>query len=182
MINSVHTITQQNGFSHYSPTKNISRKTPELASDTVCFRGHTHAEKYSQNGIEYLRQETAFLREPETLEFVKNYINENFADKPKITIVVGACSTGEEIHSLNMLLGENAKKTEIIGFDLGKQAIENAKSLKFTIKKPKNSKREELLGYAAHKDYYLAFDPEEPLTEKQEEYRKAFNERFRRNI
>jgi len=158
--------------------KNILCKTPQLASDTVCFRGHTHSEKYSKDGIEYLREETAFVREPDTLEFIKNYVDENFSKKPKISIVIGACSTGEEVHSLNMLLGDNAKKTDIIGFDLGKKAIEDAKSLKFTIKNPKNQKREKLFGYSAHKDCYLAFPTEKPLTEKQEAYKKAFNEMF----
>ncbi len=94
-----------------------------------------------------LTQTTHFFRDVESLEF----IGKHFANKDKIKVLVGACSSGEEAWTLQMLLGRKAK---IEGFDLGKSAVNQANSGIIYIRDPEKS-HDFNLGYA---DAYLGYE------------------------
>ena len=83
---------------------NIAPINFQYKSYTPTFKANNWSERTNGN---YLIHETAFFREPQTDEFVKNYLVENFLSKGKpANIVVGACSTGEEVYSQAMLYDE----------------------------------------------------------------------------
>lgn len=138
------------------------------------FTGHTMAEFYGKKGIRYLAHQTAFFREPVTLERVKSYITKNFADKKEINILVGACSTGEEAYSLSLLLKGLKNKVNIIGFDLSPKAIDSARKGKVLMQTSiVDSEKDTFL-----KDSYLVFDDKNNLSKRQQEYRTLFEDTF----
>ncbi len=88
------------------------------------FRGNWSEEKLKSGNFaptqnKELTQITYFFRDVEGLQF----IGKHFADKDKIKILVGACSTGEEAWTLQMMLGD---KAQIEGFDIGRAAVAKA--------------------------------------------------------
>ncbi len=140
------------------------------------FVGHLGTEELALTDVfetqrKTLIQETAFFRGPETLEFVRDYVNKTFADKNKVNIVVGGCSSGEEAWTLKMLFGDRA---DVSGFDLGEVAVEKAKSGNYTISKPPNRIYDKY--YETHRDRYLAL--KRPATEQEVEYKRLFAEYF----
>lgn len=138
------------------------------------FTGHTMAEIYAQKGIRYLCHQTAFFREPVTLERVKRYIAENFANKKEVNILVGACSTGEEAYSLSMLLNGLKNKINIIGFDLSTRTLNTARKGNVMMQTSivENEKNTFL------EDAYLAFDDKNKLSKRQQKYRAMFEDTF----
>ena len=126
-----------------------------------------------------LIQETAFFREPEILEFVKDYITTALKHKSEINIIDGACSKGYETYSLAMLLDTIGKKVRLTGFDIGRQAIEDARKGIFQIKHLTGNEdtiSTFRLGYAAFDDDYLAFRT--PNNKVEAKYKKMFDEFF----
>ena len=110
---------------------NISPINSFYKSYMPTFKANTWSEKCNGN---YLIHETAFFRESETDEFVKNYLVQNFLSKNQpVNIVVGACSTGEEAYSQAMLYDEYNGLVDILGFDLSPKAIELAQEGDFII-------------------------------------------------
>lgn len=162
------------------PSKSYAPK-----SSNINFGGRAIVEKLGKDTYvgarNFLIQETAFFREPETLEFIKDYVMKVFKNKSEINIIDGACSCGYETFSLAMLFDKLAQKVNITGFDIGEQAIEAAKKGKFEIKSLKYPhKYEDIMkkSVAAFNDDYLAFVPQETLNIKQLEYKKMFNDFF----
>ena len=104
---------------------------PMPVAKQINFCGAAPVEKLGKDvfvGVrDKLIQETAFFREPEILEFVKDYITTALKHKSEINIIDGACSKGYETYSLAMLLDKSGKKVNITGFDIGQEAIEDAK-------------------------------------------------------
>lgn len=156
-----------------------------LSKKPVTFSGQAMVENLAKDTYvgarNFLIQETAFFREPETLEFVKNYIINFLKHKPEINIIDGACSCGYETYTLAMMLDKIGKKVNITGFDLGAQAITDAKNGRFIIKKVKSNNElsnNYKMGYSSYDDDYLAFSDISGLTEKQIEYKKRFAEFF----
>lgn len=150
-------------------------------SDTVSFKGHTGIEKTAVKGIKELVHETAFFRDMQTKEFVKDYIEKNFANKDKIKILVGACSSGEEAITYSMLLDGLKNKVKILGFDLGEQAVEQAKGKKFIMQRRTDSAAQNpMLAnlFAAYKDDFIAFETKEALTQEQKHHKQLFSEFF----
>lgn len=138
------------------------------------FTGHTQAEGFYQKGIRYLAHQTAFFREPVTLERVKRYIIKNFSDKKEINILVGACSTGEEAYTLSMLLNGLKSKVNIIGFDVSKNTVNQARKGKVLMQTSiVETEREMFL-----KDSYLVFSNKNDLTKQQNDYKQMFDENF----
>ena len=136
------------------------------------FKANNWSEKSNGN---YLIHETAFFREPQTDEFVKNYLVENYLSKNKpVNIVVGACSTGEEVYSQAMLYDEYSHLVDILGFDLSPKAIELAQEGDFIIYQ--NIFNDKSDKDCWHKDSYLGFS--HPRTKKQAQYANLFNDYF----
>lgn len=125
-----------------------------------------------------LIQETAFFRQPEELEFIKEYIKTALKGKKEINIIDGACSKGYETYSLAMLLENIDHKINITGFDIGKEAICEAKKGIFFIKQISGSKNivsMYKMGIDAFNDDYLAFSKKCLLEGKQAEYKQMFD-------
>ena len=111
-----------------------------------------------------------------TLYSIIDYLN-----KPEINIIDGACSKGYETYTLAMMLDKIGKKVNITGFDIGNQAITEAKKGVFLIKKlcgNEDTIEAYRLGMDAYNDDYLAFSNTSPLNLKQQEYRKVFYDFF----
>lgn len=124
-----------------------------------------------------LIQETAFFREPDTLEFIKKYIQKKFAAKSEINILDGACSKGYETYTIAMITDNCGKNVNITGFDLGNKAINEAKKGVFLVKEITGDKNNCVLldmHTAANNDTYLAFHTN-ILSRKEAEYKKLFN-------
>lgn len=170
----------------YSINKNNrtnNYKISSLPCDTVSFQGHAGIERYAKNGIDYLKHETAFFREATTDNFVKNFIKDNFAEKNKIKIVIGGCSTGEEAVTYSMLLDDMKNKVDILGFDLSKTSIEQAKKRTYLFHKPNEKEKEELesMGVAAYRDSYLVFDSKKQLTDDEKQNKVLFDKFFEKS-
>lgn len=149
-------------------------------SNTVSFKGNIASEVLSGKR---LKHETALFRDVASLEFVKNYLKETFPNKEKLKIIVGAASSGEESVTLSMLLDSLKKKAEILGFDLSENSVKQAKSRKYVLSTPTKVPE----GYtnlydsayiSAYDDAFLCFKQETPLTPKQKEYKKLFEDFF----
>ena len=90
--------------------KNIKR--PSFGAHQGC----THISRYGYNDMT-LNNKTAFMRDFETLEFVRDYIVKTFPNGAKIDEF--GCSTGQKPYSLLVLLDDynNDKKYKITGYD-----------------------------------------------------------------
>ena len=60
------------------------RSISNAECDKVSFRGRVGAEEFGKKGIEKLIKETGLFRDWQTLQFIKRYIEENFADNDLI--------------------------------------------------------------------------------------------------
>lgn len=164
-----------------SPNK-ITNNQKILTKDYISFKGHFGVEKYEKDDIKYLKHETGFFRDIETKEFVKNYIEKNFANKDKIKILIGACSTGEEAYTYAMLLDNLKSKTQIVGFDLSETSIKEAKSKKFLMQKQVKAPKGLIDAYVylgnTLNDSYLCFPHTKQLSEKEIEKKKLFENFF----
>ena len=104
------------------------------ALNNINFKGTNYTENIQG---QKLIHETSFFRELDTDEFVKDYLVRTFLSKNMpVNIVVGACSAGYEVYSQAILYDEYKDRVDIFGFDLGPQAIEQAKSGEFIIQGP----------------------------------------------
>jgi chemotaxis protein methyltransferase CheR len=76
---------------------------------------------------------TEMFRDPTFWRFFKESILPKYANQPKLKIWHAACSSGEEVTSMCILLKEEGyfDKTTIYATDLNEHVIENAKSLKY---------------------------------------------------
>ena len=158
--------------------KNCTNK--KMNPQSIQFKGHLGAEKYAKDGIVWLVHETALFRDKQTQNFVKKYIEQNFAHKNKINIFVGACSTGEEAYTYSMLLDKLKDKVRITAFDLSKKTIEQAKSRKILMQNLKIIPKG-YYSFQAHsfeQDAFLCFDNVYAMTNEQAEYKKLFDEFF----
>ena len=156
---------------------NLYKSNPQIS-----FCGTFNVEKLDKDvtvGVrKKLIQESAFFRDADTLEFVKYYLL-NVLKKNEINIVDGACSNGYETYTLAMLFDKASKKINITGFDIGKQAIADAKKGVFTIKRILGQDETLLgLGFAGTSDNYLAFPSSKELSPQNLKYMQLFNKFF----
>ncbi len=170
MINTINSPRQPQKCDLYKSKRQIS------------FCGTNSVEKLGKDVFVGVRkkliQETAFFRDVDTLEFVKDYLL-NVLKKNEVNIIDGACSSGYETYTLAMLFDKAGKKVNITGFDIGKQAIEDAKKGVFTIKNAKGQFGDLLSQcYAGLGDSYLAFPDSKKLSSKDIKHVQLFNEFF----
>ena len=175
-------ITQINLNSQIYKTPMNSKlfKTSKNTCDTVSFNGHLGSETIVRNGAKLvLKHETALFRDMQTKNFVKDYILKNFGDKPNIKMIIGACCSGEEAFSYSMLLDSLKSKLSIIGFDISKKSIAEAKSGKVLMQTTKGKSDEYISSYTAFdKESFLCFDAKTPLNADQIEQKRLFDEFF----
>lgn len=175
-------ITQINSNPQiYTPKINSKAfKTTKMPYDNVLFRGHLGSETIVRNGSKLvLKHETALFRDLQTKKFVKDYILKNFSDKPNIRMIIGACCSGEEAFSYSMLLDSLKSKLSIIGFDLSKKSIAEAKSGKILMQATKGKVDKYITSYSAFdKESFLCFNAKTPLSAEQIEQKKLFDEFF----
>lgn len=151
-----------------------------VSCDTVSFKGHVGAEKCAKVAVKHLIHETAFFREPETNKIVENYVRKNMADKPKIRIISGGCSTGEEAVTYSMMFDDMADKVDILGFDLSPKSVEQAKKGVYLFEKPYPECRQyaEDYGISAFDDSYLVYNSDKALTKDEQKNKKVFDKFF----
>lgn len=175
-------ITQINSNSQiYTPKINSKAfKTTKMPYDNVSFKGHLGSETIVRNGAKLvLKHETALFRDLQTKTFVKDYILKNFSDKPNIKMIIGACSSGEEAFSYSMLLDSLKQKLSIIGFDISKKSIDEAKSGKVLMQATKGKSDNYISSYTAFdKESFLCFDTKTSLNAEQIEQKRLFDEFF----
>ena len=124
-----------------------------------------------------LIHETAFFREPETDEFVKNYLVDNFLSKNcPINMLIGACSSGEEVYTQAMLYDDFKDMVDITGFDISNEAVEIAKEGLYRINKNHLNRSTE--DSCLYKDSYLAFNEPLLMSRRQKRYLEYFREYF----
>lgn len=167
----------------YHPTVKANRaqiRAVSVPCDTVSFRGHVGAEKCAKVAVKNLIHETALFREPKTNKIVTDYIKQNMAEKDKIRIVSGACSTGEEAVTYSMMLDDMADKVDILGFDLSKKSVEQANKRIYLFERPYPECKEYAkdLGISAFNDSYLVYDTDKALTKEEKQNKKLFDKFF----
>ena len=181
MINTHFTNIPHHKYRHQIQNRTVyTQKQP--IQDSISFKGHFGEEEYNKDDIKCLKHETGFFRDIETKEFVKDYIEKNFAEKEKINIIVGGCSTGEEAYTYAMLLDKLKNKTKIIGFDLSEKSINDAKSKKFLMQKQVKAPDGmiDAYTYLGHTldDTYLCFQTDRELTPQEIERKNLFDKFF----
>ena len=145
---------------------------------SINFSGHAGCENIiTKIGMrKNVTTETRFFRDYKTLKYATNYIREVFRSLKEKYFVVGACSTGEDVYSLKMLMGKEPLK--ITGFDIGKETVKDAKSGIFSLYFPVESKTKYRIDdLSTYEDAYLGFDKTD-LTPEQKKKKKIFSEHF----
>lgn len=168
---------------HSSYNQRVSQLKSPVAQpvDTVAFRGHLGSETIVRNGEKLLlRNETGLFRDMQTKHFVVDYINENFANLPKINMIVGACCTGEEAFSYSMLLKHLQPKLAITGFDISSKNIAQAQSGKLVIQRPARPVHNGLNGLFSSltDEEYLVYLEERPLSAQEIKHKQLFDDFF----
>lgn len=143
--------------------------------NNINFKGHCGCEKIKKGAVRMLlTTETAFGREFETLDFAVKHINKKFPNLPEKRFIVGACSSGEEVWTLKMLMGE--KPVRILGFDIAPKALDTAQNGTYTFYSPDSNKIRLLRDCDGYKDIFLAYD--KPHTVKEKRLYKMFHNMF----
>lgn len=124
-------LTINNYPNQHNHIKNRTLNNCSTNYNAPNFKGHLKTETIYNKGFKFLIHQTMFNREPETKNFVCDYIKNNFSHKPNIKIVSGGCSTGEEAITYSMLLYDMKNDVNILGIDLGKKAIQQANSRQY---------------------------------------------------
>ena len=142
------------------------------------FCGHSGFEKLPfKYGISNrIITETRLFRDYTSIKYCIDYLNKVFKGVKK-NIVVGACSTGEDVFTLKMLLGK--KPAKITAFDLGTETIKKAKSGIIELDVPadeKSKKYIESLNMDAYNDKFLS--GKENLNNVEMHLKKLFEENF----
>ncbi len=146
----------------------------------TAFSGHGGCERIIKNGrFNYITTETRFFRDYKTLKYAINYINEVFRDVKEKSFVVGACSTGEDIYSLKMLMHEAPVK--ILGFDIGKDTIKRARSGIFEFYIPHDKKAQKYTQFVEMNTFNDKFlvDECDNLSPEQVALKEEFNKLFK---
>lgn len=159
----------------FNPTTNMSYACSPK------FKGQaTHEILKIDNKKQLIRHETAFFRDYYTIKKSIDYLKNTFSNNANRQIIVGACSSGEQALSIEMLMKE--QQHNILAFDISPQSVKDAKKLTFQINKPKNEqsrielKNRSIVGY---NDEFLAFNSGEQFSANtQKKLKKMFNQTF----
>ncbi len=93
----------------------------------LSFRSNYSSTKSDLSSIGSLNHETYLFREPKTDEFVQDYIRKKLAQNSNITLVSGACSSGDEIMSYMVMLDDVLDKVRFCAFDIDENLVNQAK-------------------------------------------------------
>ncbi len=156
-----------NNYNNYSPV-------------SVNFNGHAGCEEIiTRLGMRNcVTTETRFFRDYESMKFGVNYVKEVFKNLKEKYFIVGACSTGEDAHSLKMLMGNEPVK--ITGFDIGAETVEQAKSGIFNLYVPadnKTNKYTRIVDMTTYNDSFLCSEKSN-LTPEEKKLKEVFLKNF----
>jgi len=138
MISAVFTkplITNRPNSNHFNET-NLFFKKPVANNSKIGFDGYNEnfvKPNTNENRHPKCITETYFYRNPETMDFTRDYILKHFPEG--IHIADFGCSIGKEAYTLAVMLNKHnkAKKYTITGYDLIPSVIETAKKGEFKI-------------------------------------------------
>ena len=172
-----------NKYNYNNLSNCLYKKTQPLNTSGVNFTGHTQTElTFFKRGFRELVHQTAFDREPQTKQFVCDYIHKYLLNRDTIRIVSGGCSTGEESVSYSMRLNNIKNQVTILGIDPGKKAIKRAKSRTFILEIPVKESVVtdfyEKIETSPYSDYYLVKKTNEGLTPTQKFFKELFDRFF----
>jgi chemotaxis protein methyltransferase CheR len=93
--------------------------------------------------------ETFFFREEKHFKFLKEIIKSDFAANSHVRIWSAACSSGEEVYSAGMILGEsfNHSNWEIIGSDISDVVLKKARKGAYVIERSSHIPKQYLIKY-----------------------------------
>lgn len=128
------------------------------------------------NQLQTCYHDTIFFRDSDTLECMKNYLNDNFPDGAHIADF--GCSVGEETRSIVMMLDDinKDKKYTITGFDVVDSKITDAKKGLYTIPY-KNSDMYDY-SFISYYDDFLLKDTNQIRQSNKILYKKLFDKFF----
>lgn len=173
----INNYSNQNNFIPQRTQKNCS-----TIYNSPNFKGHIKTEAIYNKGLKFLIHQTMFNREPETKNFVCDYIRNHFSHKPNINIISGGCSTGEEAVTYSMLLYDMKNNVNILGIDIGKKAIKQAKSREYIFSIPDSkinlSEYYNDISQSEFSDNYLINPNIKGLTPTEYRFKSLFNEFF----
>ncbi|MDD3012971.1 MAG: methyltransferase domain-containing protein [Candidatus Gastranaerophilales bacterium] len=110
----------------------------QISNQNIYFKSYFGRTDIVDDSIqkEQLNNRTSLFRDSPTLDFVKDYILENFSTGAHIADF--GCSDGEETYSIAAMLAENNKdlRYKITGYDLSSIAIAKAKEGEYKIDLP----------------------------------------------
>ena len=135
-----------------------------VKSKCLNFKEDYSSEKTNEVPYGQLNHTTHFFRYQEIDNAVVDYILNNFSSKPRINIVSGGCSDGEEAYTYSMLLNNIKDKVNITGFDLSEDIIKKATEGVFSLSR------------SIEKHLYCADNYEEPYKKQQRELFSRFFE------
>jgi chemotaxis protein methyltransferase CheR len=78
---------------------------------------------------------TAFLREPDHFTFLREQVLPSLANRETVEVWCAACSTGEEVWTLAMILNEACpmRRISIVASDISNKALEFATTAEYTV-------------------------------------------------
>lgn len=144
------------------------------------FKGHCGCEDIiTRLGVrDSVTTETRLFRDYKSIKFAIEYTNEFFKNLKEKFFIVGACSTGEDVYSLKMLMGN--KPVKILGFDIGKYTVENAKSGILSLYIPANKQTHEytkIVDMSTYSDSFLVHN-DKKLTSEEKKLKEIFQQNF----
>jgi chemotaxis protein methyltransferase CheR len=93
--------------------------------------------------------ETFFFREEEHFKFLEEIMKSDFAMNSEVRIWSAACSSGEEVYSAAIVLGESLihRNWEVVGSDISDKVLDKARNGSYSIKRSDMIPRQYLKKY-----------------------------------
>lgn len=120
-----------------------------------------------------VKHQTSFFRDPETIEFVADYINTQCKNNKEIRLADFGCAIGEEAYTIAMMANDN--RLSITGYDVSPNVIDLANRGIYTI----CSKDERSYLYSTNEDHFLNKENKAILNDKEKTYHALFHQCFK---
>ncbi len=154
-------------------------KISNQTNNQTNFCGHLGYEYIKGFGMKNgVSTETCFFRDFDTIDFATKYLKNTFKEVKEKSIIIGACSTGEDAYSIKMLMGNTPAR--ITAFDLGRKTVQKAQKGYFGIFQPDGEymfSHPEIKYTDALKDIFI-LQPDRNLEKKEQVLKNLFLDKF----